>query len=197
MKPITASWTNPGWIYARYLLGSVCVRVWIIVCSYNLKLSVFTKTQPSKRNWNSTYTCRIQKHPQNTVLIVTLIKQQCIIYALIFLSKKTVMVLLTTTEKIDLFFLDYIVKFCLPEACWSCSNTSWSKRARQFLIHQSLNALAGKSLETTNSLPDAFSIQSGEIVVLQDLFNPARALIFNTNHLPSSVVGRRSKNRND
>ena len=134
MKPITASWTNPGWIYARYLLGSVCVRVSIIVCSYNLKLRVFTKTQPSKRNWNSTYTCRIQKHPQNTVLIVTLIKQQCIIYALIFLSKKTVMVLLTTTEKIDLFFLDYIVKFCLPEACWSCSNTSWSKRARRKVL---------------------------------------------------------------
>ncbi len=55
---------EPGRIYARYLLGSVCVRLWIIVCSYNLKLSVFTKTQPSKRSWSSTYTRRIQKHPQ-------------------------------------------------------------------------------------------------------------------------------------
>ena len=94
MEPITASWTNPEWVYARYLLCSVCVSVWIIVCSYNLKLSVFTKTQPSKRNWNSNYTCRIQKasprqrlmpnqrfelwffDPRSNVLSVTLIGQK-------------------------------------------------------------------------------------------------------------------------
>ena len=66
-KTGTAPWTSPAGFTHAYLLGSVCVRVWIIVCSYNLKLSVFTKPQPSKRSRNSNYTRRIHKHPRYIV----------------------------------------------------------------------------------------------------------------------------------